>query len=135
MDNKLWVDHMNKICTSARVFNSLNVIDLPFKGGHSREVYVAATAEQRQQGLSGVSLLDLDGMLFCYDTPTYVPFTAQNMVMNFSIAWFDQNGLLLRSRSVSPGWPSPLLCDRAFSYVLEAPMGTIPTTDLMLSWR
>ena len=68
-----------------------------------RCVWVAATSDQRRQGLMGVtSLGEADGMLFVQDAPTAGSFWMKDTLIELSIAYFDANGLFLDATDMSP---------------------------------
>jgi len=109
----------------------LDVITISFTNGASLDVYVPFNLKQRQLGLAGLqSLSGADGMLFVYDSPTYAPFSMIDMLFDLDVAWFDRSGKLLKKGSYKAGDPNPLVCHTAFSYVLECPAGTMPSSDL-----
>lgn len=125
-----WQTQMDALCSTARFLSTCNVIDVAFANGERREVYVAISPEERQQGLAEVASLDLDGMLFFYATPSFVPFTMAKMMMDLDIAWYNESGELLKFGTFQAGSQEPLFCSAAFSYVLEAPAGTLPKSNL-----
>jgi uncharacterized membrane protein (UPF0127 family) len=124
------MSQMRAVCDSARYFRDCDVIDIQFTSGHSREVYVAHTPEQRQRGLSEVAHLDLDGMLFLYPEPSWAPFTVANMVMDIDITWFNAAGQRIQTLQATAGDPNPLVCKWTYTYVLETPVGTTPDGHL-----
>jgi uncharacterized membrane protein (UPF0127 family) len=132
MDGTKWFTEMAKLQSSFAFLNTCNVIDITFANGEVWEVYVAASKEQRQRGLSEVSSLDLDGMLFCYDQPSFMPFHMKNMAMDLNMGWYDQSGQLVASKWVAANHDLPLYCHVPFSYVLESPH-VIPPTNLVVS--
>jgi len=125
-----WQTQMDALCSTARYFATCNVIDIVFVNGEHREVYVAISPDERQRGLAEVASLDLDGMLFFYANPSFVPFTMAKMMMDLDIAWYNQSGELLKFGTFQAGSQAPLFCQQAFSYVLEAPADTLPQVDL-----
>ena len=130
MEKIAWQSKFDNLCETARYLLNCDVIDISFANGLSREVYVAISKEQRAKGLSSVSYLDLDGMLFYYDMPSFVPFTMSKMEIPIDIAWYDSDGRLLKIATFEPGYSHPIFCPKAFTYVFEAPVGTIPNSDL-----
>jgi uncharacterized membrane protein (UPF0127 family) len=112
---------------------SCNVLDIEFTSGTTLEVYLALDQTQRSQGLSDVASIDLDGMLFCYERPSYVPFSMKNTYIDLDIAWYSAVGALLQQRSAKALSSVPLFSAYPFSYVLEVPAGTLPTGDLIVS--
>lgn len=68
-----------------------------------RCVWVAATTDQRRQGLMDVvSLGAADGMLFVQDNPTSGAFWMKDTLIDLSIAYFDANGLFLEATDMTP---------------------------------
>lgn len=124
---------LNDISESYRFLAGLNVIDISFVSGHNLEVYVALDSHQKRRGLAGLDKIDADGMLFCYDAPTYSPFTMKDMKFNLDIAWYDSQGKLINNQTWTAGAKIPAVCHRSFSYVLEVPAGTLPISDLVLN--
>ena len=122
---------LNDISESYRFLAGLNVIDINFASGHSLEVYVALDTHQKRRGLAGLDQIDADGMLFCYDTPTYSPFTMKDMKFDLDIAWYDSEGKLINHQIWVAGTKMPVVSHRPFSYVLEVPAGTLPISDLV----
>lgn len=124
---------LNDISESYRFLAGLNVIDINFSSGHSLEVYVALNKHEKSRGLANLSSIDADGMLFCFDTPTYSPFTMKDMKFDLDIAWYDSEGKLINNQTWTAGAKIPAVCHRSFSYVLEVPAGTLPVSDLKLN--
>lgn len=129
-NNFNWKNKMDAVCETAAFLINCNVIDISFSNGITREVYVAISKSQRSKGLSSVSYIDLDGMLFYYEQPSFVPFTMAKMEMAIDIAWYESDGTLIKLATFEPGYMHPIFCPKAFSYVLEAPAGTIPNSNL-----
>jgi len=129
-----WLVQMNQISSTARFINKCDVIDIQFDNGHSREVYLVTSIEDRQRGLSHLPSLETDGMLFAFAAPSLVPFNMSDMLFDVDIAWYDYQGNLLKMTSCSAGLTTPVCSPEAFSYVLEAPVGTIPTTNLKVRY-
>lgn len=123
---------MAHICETARVLSSCNVADIQFDDGSFFEVYFAMTAEQRKKGLAWLQDLDLSGMLFCYDQPTIVPFTAKDMLIDLDIAWYNSSGIQLAKKTVVAGDANPICAPDFFSYVLETPAGKLPSGNIRL---
>lgn len=134
IDSDLWSLKMGRVLSTASFLRSCDVLDISFSNGDVWEVYVVMTQEQRSRGLSDVAFLDLDGMLFCYSAPSYVPFTMKDMAIDLDIAWYDYRGSLLRKSSFAAGFPDPIWGPGGFFYVLEAAAGTIPESDLEVSY-
>jgi len=121
---------MKIVQDTARLLDKFNVIDVEFDNGEVLEVYVAMTREERAVGLSTVPYLDVDGMLFYYETASYVPFTMIDMGFDLDIAWFDSDGTLIKSGTFEAGYSQPIFCSRPFNYVIETMAGVLPTTNL-----
>jgi len=92
--------------TSPRGFGSVTlVVTLP--DGSVREycVWLAETAEQRQQGLMGVTDADLGGrsaMLFRFPGDTTSSFWMKDTVLPLSIAWYAVDGTLVSTADMDP---------------------------------
>lgn len=130
IESLLWEENMEALRRTSDFLASCDVLDLKFSNGQIWEVYVASTMLQRSRGLSEVSFLNLDGMLFYYEASSYVPFTMTNMRMDIDIAWYDEKGTLIKIGTFTAGHPEPILSSKPFKYVLEAPAGTIPKVNL-----
>lgn len=119
-----WSLQMEVVDDIARFLSSLNVLDVKL-GSSELEVFVAMTADQRYRGLAGLSedhLDEVDGMLFYFPQPSYLPMTVQDMEFDLVVRWFDDKGRLIKSSIALAGDQSPLLCPEPFSYVLEVPL-------------
>lgn len=127
-----WQSEMADICETARLLSSCNVAEIEFDNGVFFEVYFAMSSEQRKKGLGWLQHLDLSGMLFCYDYPTVVPFTAKNVLMDLDIAWYNSSGSQLDKRTVKAGDVNPICSPGFFSYVLETPAGSLPDGNIRL---
>lgn len=127
-----WQTEMASICEKAKFLSSYNVAEVEFTGGDYMEVYFAITPEQRKKGLAFISELDLSGMLFVYDSPTYVPYSMTNTLIDLSVAWYDQSGTLIQDGTFGKLTTSPLTCPIPFTYVLEVPAGTLPAGNIKL---
>lgn len=134
MSSESWVQAMTAIQTTARSLAYANVLDIEFTNGERREVFVAATPESRALGLAHQPELAVDGMLFVYKTPSYVPFTAVDMRFDMDIAWYDHTGAVLRRLGVVAGDRTALFSPSAFSYVLETPSGNLPEANLKVRY-
>ena len=68
-----------------------------------RCVWVADTSDERRRGLMGVTTLGAaDGMLFVQEQPTSGAFWMKGTLIDLSIAFFDQDGVLLDATNMSP---------------------------------
>jgi uncharacterized membrane protein (UPF0127 family) len=123
-----WHLQMQAIIDTARFVADCPVVDINFDDGTKMEVYLAMTLEQRTRGLSSLATLDLDGMLFYFDQQSYAPFTAEKMLMDIDIAWYNSAGELLDKKFVPVG-TSSIYCKYPYSYVLETPVGRIPDAN------
>jgi uncharacterized membrane protein (UPF0127 family) len=92
----------------------------------------ATTDEQRARGLMEVTDPELggyDGMLFEYPEETSGSFWMRNTPMPLSIAYFDDQGMLVSTADMEPcadeascpGYPA----DEPFAYALEVPQGML----------
>ena len=118
-----WRDRMLSLCDTARFFTDMNVLDLKFPNGAKWEVYVAMSDSERSRGLARINMdhLDADGMLFYFPTPTWVPFTAAEMLFDLHIAWYDENRQMIKQTTVAAGDKCPICSPQAFTWVLESP--------------
>ena len=132
MTDTQWNNQMFELCELGQFLLSFNVIDIDFTNGEKIDVYLALTKEQRVRGLSNLSSLDVGGMLFCYDQPSYVPFSMAQMKMDLDIAWFDKNGIMIESGTFKAGDETPKRIKQDFFYVLECPAGTMPNSDMVV---
>lgn len=125
-----WSLQMNAVCETARYFMNCNVMDIEFVDGSKLEVYIAISPDERSRGLSEVSSIDLDGMMFVYSQPSYVPFTMAKMEMDLDIGWYTSDGTPIKSGTYTKAHPEPLYSPQPYSYVLEVPAGTLPKANL-----
>ena len=93
------------------------------------EFYVAETSEQHANGLSGLSSLDKDGMLFVFDTPTNRPFHMADMRVDLDIAFYNHDGGLLKQGTYSRHYRGPIFSPAPYSYVVEAVAAKIDFSD------
>ena len=121
---------MEEICARA-ILESCNVTDLQFTSGHRIEVRLALSKAQKTIGLSALSELDM-GMLFYYETPTYVPFTMRETAFDLDIGHYDGSGRLIQAGTHKAYDDNYVTCAQAFSYVLEMPAGTLPAGDFRI---
>lgn len=127
-----WEDRMSNVMDSALLLRNRNVIDLNFVNGSTIEVYVAISPEERAIGLSSLSYLDLDGMLFIYETPSFTPFTVDKMEMDISISWYRADGTNIKTEIFEAGTKSPIFSPEPYSYVLETEATFVPEFDLLI---
>ena len=126
-------ENLENIVDSARFLAELDVVEISFSSGHSLEVYVANTSQQKQRGLANLSAIDSSGMLFYYNIPTNAMYTMKDMLFDVEIAWYDGAGILLDIQHIEAGHESPVATSSAFNYVIEAPVGVLPFSDLVLN--
>lgn len=125
-----WKEDFDKVLELASFLQRSNVADIEFSSGHVLEVRLALTKDERVRGLAFLNELDLSGLLFCYDTPTYIPYTMKDTNHDLDIAWFDEDGKLIQSGTYKARSTEHITCPSAFSYVLETPAGTLPAGDI-----
>ena len=77
---------------------------IPVKvAGHALRVEVAATVEQRMQGLMFRAKLGAnDGMLFVFDEPAYHAMWMKNTPLPLSVAFIDGEGRILNILDMEP---------------------------------
>lgn len=104
------------------LFSSLDLIELKFTDDQTWDVYVAMDPASRARGLAGVpeESLDADGMLFYFPQPSWVPFTAADMLFDMYINWYDDAGAIIQREFVPAGQRSPLCSPKSFTWVLES---------------
>jgi len=127
-----WNKKMQAAIDSERLLKNFNVIDLKFENGEILEVYVAITKEEKSIGLSTMPYLDIDGMMFFYDKPSFTPFTVMDMGFDIDIGWFDESGDLIKSATYKAGSKSPIFSPKAYTYVVETIVGNLPISKLKL---
>jgi uncharacterized membrane protein (UPF0127 family) len=127
-----WQSRMNALTETANILLNKNVIDLPLVDGRILEVYVAISAQERAMGLNDIAYIDLDGMLFVYERPSYTPFTMNNMMMDLDIGWYRHDGSLIKRGTYQAGYDQPLFSPEAYSYVLETEAGALDDTALLI---
>lgn len=132
LDAQNVVEEMEKICRLGSFLRSCNVLPVSFKNGETIDVFIALTPEQRSQGLAGFSSLSADGMLFCYETPSYAPYTMQDMLFDLDIAFFSSDGTLISWSTEKAGSIAPVTCSQQYNYVLECPAGTFVQSSLVV---
>jgi uncharacterized membrane protein (UPF0127 family) len=127
-----WQSRMDALSETANLLRNRNVIDLAFQNGRTLEVYVAISAQERAIGLNDLSFIDLDGMLFVYETASYTPFTMAKMMMDLDIGWYRADGSLIRRGTWPAGHSGPLFSSEPYSYVLETEAGLLDDTPLLI---
>lgn len=130
MDN--WQSQMDDLIRKYEVISTLTTADLSFSSGHVVEVFLALSDRQRISGLSVVDSVDM-GMLFCYDAPTYVPFTMKDTKVDLDIAHYDISGKLIQKGTYKAHSEEYVTCPVAFSFVLEMPVGQLPEGDFRIN--
>lgn len=99
--------------------------------GRTLTVAVAATPEDRRQGLRGVTDLgELDGMLFRWDTDVVTSaFTMSGTSIPLDIAFFAADGSFVDGFRMDPcdADPCPTYAARApYAHALESPASSLP---------
>lgn len=97
--------------------------------GREMTVAVAETADQRSQGLMGVTDLGgIDGMLFVFPSDSGRGFWMKNTLVPLDIAFFDVEGILVDRLAMDPctGDPCPVYEPGGpYRHALEAPAGDL----------
>lgn len=132
MNLEEWLYGIDRITENIKYLNNLNVLDVSFHSGHSLELYVAIKDEEHIRGLSNLEDITLDGMLFVYDKPTYLPFTAKDMLFDMDIAWFDENGRIIDSRFIPAGQKELVTVQQQYSFAIETKAGMLPQSSIVL---
>ena len=130
MQIKEFAEILENITEAARFLASLDVLDVEFSSGHSLELYIANTPEQRSKGLADLASIDADGMLFYYDNISYRPFTMKDMKFDLDIAWYNENGRMLDVATFDAGHLEPVYAKYGYRYVIETPRNILPFSDL-----
>lgn len=105
-------------------------------GAQQLRVLVAATPEQRSQGLRGVDDLGaFDGMLFVFGEPTDTGFTMAETPMPLEIGFYDEAGERVDRLEMVPCVGDDADCtvyrsSERFTRALETPAGTLPEGSL-----
>lgn len=97
-------------------------------GGKTIRVEVARTPEQREQGLSGRTVLPEDtGMLFIFEKPDFYGFWMKKMNFSIDIIWIGRDYKIVDvSADVSPlTFPRTFLPKEPAQFVLEVPSGWV----------
>ncbi|MDJ0925215.1 MAG: DUF192 domain-containing protein [Acidimicrobiia bacterium] len=98
--------------------------------GRQLLVAVADTPQLRRNGLMFVEdLVDLDGMLFLFESETSTGFWMKNTVIPLDIAFFDDGGRYVDGFAMEPCDSSPCptyFPEGSYRYALEMAAGTMP---------
>jgi uncharacterized membrane protein (UPF0127 family) len=95
-----------------------------FIGEHSLNVEIAQSQEQHERGLMDRARLDENaGMLFCNPTPTRMCMWMKETGIPLSVAFIDEQGVILSIRDMQPNTLDPHCSEAAVSYALETNQG------------
>ena len=98
---------------------------------------LAATAEQRRQGLMQVTDLEgYPGMLFRFSQDSQAAFHMRDTPMPLSIAWFAADGTLVSTADMAPCPAGQADCpvysaSGPYRYALEVPQGQLPALGVV----
>ena len=97
-------------------------------GDATLTVAVADTDDERRQGLRGVEELPrgIDGMLFVFEEPRPATFGMRDALIPLDIWWFDEDGSLLGSTTMTPCPTEPCAVYASpapIAWALETPRG------------
>lgn len=128
---------LEEITSTARHLAGLNVMDISFYEDVTMEMYIAINSSEKMRGLAGISSLDVAGMLFVYPQPTLASFTMEGMEMDLDVAFYNEKGRMIHIGRYETGHLEPIhpWPQTPFSYVVEAPAGTLPPGDLRFNGR
>lgn len=128
-----WIDKMEAVIASGRLLNRLNIIDINFINGQDLEVYAALDKVEKSIGLSTIPYLDVDGMIFFYEKPSFNPFTMKDMGFDLDIGWYDASGQCIKRGTFKAGFENPIFSPKPYSYVIETLAGRLPLSDLKVA--
>lgn len=124
---------MEAIIASGKLLKRLNIIDINFINGQTLEVYAALDKIEKSIGLSTIPYLDIDGMIFFYETPSFNPFTMKDMGFDLDIGWYDNAGKCIKRGTFKAGFEGPLFSPKRYTYVIETLAGRLPLSDLKVA--
>lgn len=102
-------------------------------GGHSFQVEIAATGQQRNRGLMGRTQLAADGgMLFVFEQPGRHCFWMRNTPLPLSIAFIDSLGRIAGLADMQPRSESLHCPDSDVRYALEVRQGEFQRRGITL---
>ena len=105
-------------------------------GGQTIQVEVAATQQQRQQGLMGRTHLPADsGMLFVFDMPGRHCFWMRDTPLPLSIAFIDAAGRIAGFADMQPRTDTLHCPNTEVRYALEVSQGSFLRQGLMSGAR
>ncbi len=98
---------------------------IPVKvAGHALRVEVAATVEERMQGLMFRTKLGADdGMLFVFDEPAYHAMWMKNTPLPLSVAFVDGEGSILNILDMEPHTLDPHMAAGPARFAIETNKG------------
>jgi uncharacterized membrane protein (UPF0127 family) len=110
---------------------------LPLRaGGHTLQVEIADTPQQREIGLMGRTRLDSNaGMLFVFEQKATHCFWMKNTVIPLSIAFIADDGTIVDIQDMQPQTLT-FHCPRGpVRYALEVPQGAFRSNGIQLGMR
>ncbi|HEY4514350.1 MAG TPA: DUF192 domain-containing protein [Candidatus Paceibacterota bacterium] len=103
--------------------------------GHTIEVVIADSMEERAKGLGGRdSLAENEGMLFVFENEELQSFWMKGMLFSIDILWISSGGKIVDvRRNVSPStYPESFTPRAPARYVLELPAGLSEEYDVAI---
>ena len=105
-------------------------------GGHTAQVELALTHEERSKGLMFRESLDEDsGMLFVFDRSGFYSFWMRNTFIPLSIAFIDARGIIVNIEEMVPHDERPVSPELPIIYVLEMNAGWFSGREIMPGMR
>lgn len=101
------------------MLHDLPTISIPI-GRKIYKLFVAASPEQKVQGLSGVDHLAPDeGMIFPYDSEEKRTFQFRDTLLPLKVYFIGADGKVLQKSSASPGQFEVITCPFPCKWVIE----------------
>ncbi len=102
--------------------------------GYDFDVRVAQNAKDRQQGLSGSTLMENEGMLFVFESPDYHSLWMKDMVISLDMVWLDESHAVVHViENVHPEtFPTIFTPKEKALYVLELPAGAVDRVGVQI---
>lgn len=102
--------------------------------GYDFDMRIAQNPKDRQQGLSGATLMENEGMLFVFESPDYHSLWMKDMVISLDMVWLDTLGVVVHIlENIHPEtFPTIFTPKEKALYVLELPAGAVDRTGVRI---